>query len=226
MRKSNNKAETSSNQKKTVVEDEYDSYTDEESEEVTVESLEQSLIQTIQEMAVYVGSITKDLEDKEKEYLNSVDADIDDAIENGEEPPERPAAIWEDSTFKIDFVKKMLLTFFSKKVGRLMKYYIIFLFPMKKWILKRKEVFFLKANIFPGAPNEYIQFFRNLWQIEGTMTDEERNTIWDFWDAQIDIVERWEKLTGWVINPNEKLNIPNFDYDKAIEEAGLDDSDE
>lgn len=35
-------------------------------------------------------------------------------------------------------------------------------------------------------------------------------------------------MTGWVINPNEKLNIPNIDYVKAAQEAGIElsDSDE
>lgn len=208
----------------------YDEFKEESSEEAepvnsddddndgppTVPKLERALIRTIKQFATFVSSITADLEEKEKETAATLKR-------KGQLVP---ASIWEDSTFKIDFTKGLILKVFQP--SRLMKYYIIYLLPMKRWITKRQEKFFLRAQVFPGAPEEDIKFFRNLWSIDGTLAQDEKDTIWEYWDTQIEIVEEWQAMTGWVINPNEKLNIPNIDYVKAAQEAGIElsDSDE
>lgn len=195
---------------------EYDEQYDEvyEEEPVTAEYLEQSLITTIKEFGTYVASITRDLERQEQEYIDELKA-------TGKKVPR---SIWADSTFKVEFTQGVLLKFFEAKVERLMKYYIVILLPMKKWITKRKEKFFLEAQVFPGAPEEDIKFFRALWGIDGAMTPEEKQTSWEFWDTQIEIVEDWWALTGWKPNPNEKLQIPNVDYEKAARDAQISDS--
>lgn len=183
-------------------EDDYDG-------ENTPERAEKALIKTIKRFATYVSSITADLEERE--------ADEQAALRKKGKTV--PKSIWADSTFKIDFTKGLLLKVF--KPDRLMKYYIVFLLPMRKWLEGRKEEFFLKAKVFPGAPEEDIKFFRNLWSIDGTLSREEKDTIWEYWDTQIEIVDDWQSMTGWVVNPDENLNIPDIDYDKAAREAGL-----
>jgi len=190
-------------------EDEY-----EEDAVVTPQYLEQSMIRTIKEFGTFVASITRDLEAQEREY-------VDELKEKGQKVPK---LVWADSTFKVDFTQSILLKFFESRPDRLMKYYIVILLPMKKWITKRQEKFFLRAQIFPGAPEEDIKFFRDLWGIEGAMTTAEKNTSWDYWDTQIEIVEDWLALTNWQYDPAEKLNIPNVDYKKAAQDAEISDS--
>jgi len=163
------------------------------------------LLNIIKQFASHVAGITKDLEEKEEKAIS-------DAKKKGKP---RHKILWEHSTFKITFVKKMLFNFFGTKADRLCKYYIIYLFPLREWLLDRNEQFFLTANVFPGAPEADIKFFRNLWAIDGAMTREEKDICWDFWKEQIEIIEDWQNVSDWVVNPDEKLNIPNFDYKAA-----------
>lgn len=203
-----------SNNGKHQPEADYDEGHYEEEEEITPEYLEDSLIRTIKEFGTFVASITRDLEKQEQEMVEEMKA-------KGKKVPK---LTWADSTFKVEFTQGVLLKFFEHKASRLMKYYIVILLPMKKWITKRQEKFFLRAQIFPGAPEEDIKFFRDLWGIEGAMTPAEKKTSWDYWDTQIEIVEDWLALTKWEVDPAEKLNIPNVDYDKAARDAAISDS--
>jgi hypothetical protein len=198
------------------VEEDHGSEDEDESGPDTPHKLEKALKRTIQEMATYMASITADLEAREQ----------DEHAKLREARKTVPAPLWADSTFKIDFTKGLLLQVFGHRLDRLMKYYIIFLLPMKKWIKARKEIFFMRAQVFPGAPEEDIKFFRNLWSIQGTLSESEKNTIWEFWDIQIEIVEDWWALTQWEINYEEKLNIPNIDYERAARDAGIVSDDE
>jgi hypothetical protein len=197
--------------------DYYNEYVDENSDQTSESSeddpetphgLEKILIKTIRQFATFVASITKDLEEKEEASRKE--------LEQRGEP--LPKAFWKDSTFKVEFTKGLILKTF--KPSRLMKYYIVILFPMKKWIENRNEQFFLKAKIFPGAPEKDIAFFRALWS-DDILSVTEKDTIWEYWDTQIEIVEDWEEKTGWVVNDKEGLNIPDIDYDKAAIEAGI-----
>lgn len=172
---------------------------------------EEGMIQTVKEFTKYVASITKDLETQEKEYLDELKA----------QKKPVPKSLWADSTFKINFVGEILLNLFKDRIDRLMKYYVIFLIPLKPWIVGKEEKFFLKANIFPGAPEEDIKFFRNLWSIEGTMTTKEKDDIWEFLQTMLEITEDWQDLTKWVVNPKENLNIPNIDYAGEARRLGL-----
>ena len=192
---------------------EYDESNSEGDEEpMTSKSLELALVQTINEFGTFVSSITKDLETREEKHIKSLE----------KKGMRVPARIWEDSTWKVSLVQKLLLNFFKGQYDRLMKYYIVILLPMKKWISARNERFFLKAQIFPGAPEGDIKFFRNLWAIDGTMSQDEKDICWDFWDTQIEIVEDWLALTKWVVSDKEGLNIPNVDYEKAARDAEAD----
>lgn len=189
-----------------------DSNSDVDDEPMTPTSLELALVQTINEFGTFVSSITKDLETREEKQIKTLE----------KKGMRVPARIWEDSTWKVSLVKKLLLNVFKGKYERLMKYYIVILLPMKKWISARNERFFLKAQIFPGAPEGDIKFFRDLWAIDGTMSQKEKDICWDFWDTQIEIVEDWLALTKWVLTAKEGLDIPNVDYEKAARDAAID----
>lgn len=191
-----------------------ESGSDQDDEVQTPKSLEAALVQTINEFGTFISSITKDLETREEKHIKQLE----------KKGMKIPVRLWEDSTWKVDLLKKLLLNVFKGRYERLMKYYIVILLPMKRWITKRKDKFFLKAQVFPGAPEGDIKFFRDLWAIDGTMSQKEKDICWDFWDTQIEIVEDWQELTGWVVNPNEGLDIPNVDYEKAARDADISDS--
>lgn len=183
-------------------------------EEETPESLERALKLTIAEFSDYVGAIVKDLEDKEQETIQKL-------VKRKKTPP---TAIWQDASFKVDFTKGMLMKLFTDE--RRIKYYVVLLLPMKPWLKKRKEKFFTDVNLFPGAPEKDVQFFKNLWIIDGTLTPDEKNTIWEFWDTLTDIADDWQQLTGWKPRPEDKMQIPDVNYEKAAVEAGVTLSDE
>ena len=180
-----------------------------ENKQAQIEELEQALCTTMREFSVYVGSITADLEKKE-ERRNV----------KRQKAGRNPKWKWRGSTLKIDLVRGLMFKLFPPT--RLMKYNVIRFLPMKRWIVARHEDFFLKGDIFAGADDEDIQFFRDLWSIEGTMTEKEKEMIWSFWDTQMEIVEDWQYLTGWEVNHNEGLFIPDIDYDAEARKIGID----
>lgn len=177
---------------------------------VTKEWLERALIKRVKEFSDFVKSITLDLEEQEEEFFKELAAK-NEAL---------PESLWANASFKIDLTKGLLLTMF--KPERLMKYYVVYLLGMKKWIVKRKDTFFLKADLFPGAKAEYIVFFRNLWAIDGTMSEDEKRKAWEYLDTFVAIVEDWKELTGWEPTPDERLLLPEKDFDQAAKELGID----
>lgn len=169
-----------------------------------VKELEEALVDTVTRCAVFVSTITKSLEDQEI-------AQNKKRVKAGRNP--RPLK-WAGSTAKVDIISGLIFKLFS--IERVMKYNVILFLPLKPWVTARNETFFLKGNIYPGADEEDIVFFRNLWKIPNAMTKAEKDTIWKFWDTQIGIVEDWLEATGWVVNDKERLVIPDIDY---VEEA-------
>tara|TARA_R110002072_G_scaffold45565_4_gene126771 strand:- start:71863 stop:72423 length:561 start_codon:yes stop_codon:yes gene_type:complete len=174
----------------------------------SVDELEQAFITTIGEFSVYVGSITADLETKETERNKA-------RLKAGRNPRNR----WNGSTLKVDVVSELVFTLFTP--SRLLMYNVVILFPMKKWIDARNELFFLKAQVFPGAPEEDIKFFRDLWSVKDAMVDTEKNIIWGYWDTLNGIAEDWQALTGWVAKPEDKLDIPEIDYEEEAKRIGI-----
>lgn len=169
-----------------------------------------ALKDTVTKCAKYVASITQELEKFEKENNEK-------RIKYGRNP--HPLK-WEGSTFKVNLVSGFIFTLFS--VERVMKYNVVLFLPMKKWIVNRNEDFFLKANVYPGAEEKDIVFFRNLWKVNGALRPEEKKTIWKFWDTQLEIVEDWLELTGWKPGPDDDLAIPNIDYEEEAKRVGVD----
>lgn len=168
-----------------------------------------ALQDTVTKCAKYVASITNALEQQEIKHNEK-------RAKAGRKPHKLK---WSGSTFKVNIVSGFIFTLFS--VEKVMKYNVLLFLPMKKWIVARNEDFFLKAQVYPGAEDEDIQFFRNLWKVEGVMTPTEKDTIWKFWDTQIGIVEDWLELTGWVPTEEEGLKIPKIDYEEEARKAGV-----
>lgn len=172
------------------------------------DELEEAYFQTISEFSDFVAAITTDLEKAEM-------GKIEKARVNGED---YGIKLWEDSTFKVTFTKKLIFMLF--KPERLIKYHLCLLHPLKPWLEARDVNFFLKnEHIYPGAPEEDIKFFKDLWQVEGTMTKKEKDTIWTYFDTLIEIAEDWQKATGWVRGDNDDLDVPEIDYNKAHRHA-------
>lgn len=176
--------------------------------------LEAGMIDTIVEFSKFVSSITNDLETQEKEAIEKAEA-------NGDPMPKMR---WEDSTFKINLTKHLLMTIFEPQ--RLIKYYILMVLPMKPWLESRDANFFVKNDhIYPGAPTEDIQFFKDLWLVKGALLDEEKDTIWEYFDTLIEIAEDWHEVTRWEPHPDEDLLMPDIDYSKAAAFANGEDVD-
>jgi hypothetical protein len=179
----------------------------ESGEEETKESLEKAMVKTIQEFSVYTRAITKDLEDNEN-------AEIEQAKKKGNNNKIKP--IWKDSTFKIDFISGLLRTLLGP--DRIIKYYITYVWPMKKYLKLRQPDFFLKnKRIYPGASEEDVEFFKALWTVKGAMTKSEKDTVWQFWDTLIEITEAWQEIVQWVRSDEDDMWIIDIDYNKAEE---------
>lgn len=164
---------------------------------------------TVTKCATYVASITQSLEKYEKEKNEK-------RIKHGRNP--QPLK-WEGSTFKVNIISGFIFTLFS--VEKVMKYNVLLFLPLKKWIKARNEDFFLEANIYPGAEEKDIVFFRNLWKVKGVLEEKEKETIWKFWDTQLEIVEDWLALTNWKPSEKDNLVLPNIDYDEEARKAGI-----
>lgn len=140
-------------------------------EDMDPEFLERELMKNITNSCVYVMSITASLE-------------------------ETAPKDWNGSTGKIKLVKGLLSTLFTPQ--ELMKYYIVYVFPLRRQLKKRDERFFLENNhIYPKASEEDIKFFKDLWRVEGAVTSKEKKTMWKYFDAMLDICHDWQKTTAW-----------------------------
>lgn len=189
-----------------------------EPEEGTPKFFERAMMKTIKEFCSFVGAITKDLEDNEQEEIREARDRNEDAEDGNGEYVEVPTPIWNDSTFKINLIKGLLSNMF--KSDELIKYYIVYVLPMKPWLVARQEKFFLNNDhIYPNAPKEDIIFFKNLWAIDGTMTLQEKDTIWEFWDTLIEIAEDWQESTGWDPEKDSNFSYKKIDYKKAERNA-------
>lgn len=126
---------------------------------------------TLRESCQFVSAITRDLEESD---------------------PTK----WGGSSIKIELIEGLFDKLFT--ADELIKYYIVYVFPHRKWLRKRKDQFFLEnTHIYPGATEEDIKFFIDMWKTKGIMKADEKNTMWEFFDAMIDICEQWKKLNKY-----------------------------
>lgn len=95
-------------------------------------------------------------------------------------------------------VLRALLEMFDK--AKLAEHYTNYVLSWKHKIDGRDEDFFLKNDhIFPGAPKEDIEFFRDLWRPNSTfhLTGDEKETVFEYFDTMLHFCGEWKKLMGY-----------------------------
>lgn len=110
-----------------------------------------------------------------------------------------------------------LLKLFNSKKERLCIHYTDYVLNWKDQIVKRNDKFFLENDhIFPGAPKEDIEFFRDIWRPNSTfaLTPNEKEVVFEYFDTMIDFCEQWKEFTGYT------AKWENEDYDPHAEELG------
>ena len=91
-----------------------------------------------------------------------------------------------------------LLKIFSKE--RLIEHYTNYVLNWKSYIDDRNDKFFLENDhIYPKAPKEDIEFFRNLWREESDfhLNPEEKETVYEYFDTMIHYCQEWKNMTGF-----------------------------
>lgn len=91
-----------------------------------------------------------------------------------------------------------LLKIFERE--RLMQHYVNFVLNWKSYIDEHDDNFFLENDhIYPGAPKEDIEFFRDLWRPQSSfhLTDEEKDNVYEFFDTMLHYCEEWKNMTGF-----------------------------
>lgn len=74
-----------------------------------------------------------------------------------------------------------------------MKHIIDRVLPWKKYIVARNDNFFYKnKKIFGELPEKHVNYFSDLW-VSKTLDEDDKNEIWDFFDAFIAFGEEYKK---------------------------------
>jgi hypothetical protein len=92
-----------------------------------------------------------------------------------------------------------LLKIFSPE--RLMQHYVNYVLNWRKYIDNRDDKFFLENDhIYPGAPKEDIEFFRDLWRPKSSfhLNDLEKDSVYEYFDSMIHYCQTWKDMTGFV----------------------------
>lgn len=84
---------------------------------------------------------------------------------------------------------------------RLAEHYVNYVLNWKKYIDERNEKFFLENDhIYPNAPKEDIEFFRDLWRPNSTyhLNKVEKNSVFEYFDIMIHYSAEWKRLKNYV----------------------------
>jgi hypothetical protein len=84
---------------------------------------------------------------------------------------------------------------------RLAEHYVNVVLNWKEQIIGRNDRFFLENDhIFPRAPKEDIEFFRDLWRPNSTfhLSNDEKESVYEYFDIMIHYCEEWKKMKGYV----------------------------
>lgn len=101
-----------------------------------------------------------------------------------------------------------LLQLFEK--NRLCEHYTNYVLNWSSYIINRDEKFFLENDyIFPGAPKEDIEFFRDLWRPGSTfhLNKDEKEIVFEYFDTMFHFCGEWKRLTNF----RAKWESDNFD---------------
>ncbi len=94
-----------------------------------------------------------------------------------------------------------LLKIWDNNKERLAEHYVNYVLNWKSEIDDREDRFFLENNhIYPGAPAEDIEFFRDLFRKNSTfhVTDDEKESIYEYFDTMIHFCQCWKDMTGYI----------------------------
>lgn len=82
----------------------------------------------------------------------------------------------------------------------LCRHYVNYVLTWKSYIDDRNDRFFLENDhIYPGAPPDFVEFFRGLWRADSIfhLTSEEKETVYEHFDAMLHYCEAWKQLAGY-----------------------------
>lgn len=99
---------------------------------------------------------------------------------------------------KIKFITGLLKVFTKE---RLVTHYTNYVLNWRKYIDNRKVKIFLENDaIYPGAPKEDIEFFRDLWRPESKfhLGDTEKESVFEYFDTMVHYCQVWKDMTGFV----------------------------
>lgn len=94
-----------------------------------------------------------------------------------------------------------LLKVWDNNKQRLAEHYVNHVLNWKQQIDERNDRFFLENDhIYPRAPKEDIEFFRNLWRPNSTfhLSPDEKESVYEYFDTMIHYCAEWKNMTGYV----------------------------
>lgn len=98
---------------------------------------------------------------------------------------------------KIKFITGLLKLLNS---DRICIHYTNYVLNWAKYIEKRDvKVFLENDEIFPGAPKEDIEFFRNLWRPTSAfhLNRDQKEHVFEYFDTMIHYCREWKRISGF-----------------------------
>ena len=101
-------------------------------------------------------------------------------------------------------VVTVLMRIWDNNPGRLAEHYVNYVLNWEQYIKDRNDRFFLENDhIYPRAPKEDIEFFRDLWRPNSTfhLSKDEKESVYEYFDTMIHYCKQWKKhsnyIAGW-----------------------------
>jgi hypothetical protein len=93
-----------------------------------------------------------------------------------------------------------LMRIWDNNKSRLAEHYVNYVLNWSKYIEDRNDDFFLKNDhIYPRAPKEDIEFFRDLFRPTSTfhLSNVEKESVYEYFDIMIHYCTVWKKMTNY-----------------------------
>ena len=97
-------------------------------------------------------------------------------------------------------VVTVLMKIWDNNKGRLAEHYVNYVLNWEKYIEERNDRFFLENDhIYPRAPKEDIEFFRDLWRPTSTfhLNPVEKESVYEYFDTMIHFCREWKRLSKY-----------------------------
>lgn len=79
-------------------------------------------------------------------------------------------------------------------------HYVNYVLTWREKIEEHNDVFFLENDhIYPGAPKDFVEFFRDLWRPDSVfhLTEMEKDSVYEYFEAMINFCDQWKKMAGY-----------------------------